>query len=173
MMIVSCDRVSEEILAPVTGEIDSTGYVAVQINNFNLKYKIIGSDLYCILSAETNGWLAVGFNPESMMRGANFIIGWVNGSTAQIRDDYGVSLTTHDADINLGGSSDITLLNYSETGQTTTLHFKLPLNSGDAKDTVLLDNGVYPVIFASGAADDFSSMHVNTGMINIDLSLGK
>lgn len=42
-----------------------------------------------ILSAPTEGWVAVAFNPTEMMQGANFIIGYVQDGQVYIRNDYG------------------------------------------------------------------------------------
>lgn len=167
--IISCSKVSEETLGPGDPIVDEQGFSVANTNGFTLKYKIDGADLHCKLSSETSGWVAVGFNPSSMMKDANFIIGYVNSNTAYIRDDFGVSNTEHDADTAIGGTSNVTLISGSESNGITLLEFKIPLNSGDSKDRPLSNNQTYPIIFAKGSADDFTSYHTGSAISTITL----
>jgi hypothetical protein len=165
----SCNRVSEEIIGPGNTGVDDQGFSVVNTNGFTLKYKVEGSDLHCKLSAATSGWVAVGFNPSAMMKDANFIIGYVSNNIANIRDDYGVSNTEHNADIAIGGTSNLTLIEGSEINGITLLDFKIPMNSGDPKDSVLNLNQSYPIIFAKGSADDYTSYHTAVAFSSITL----
>lgn len=164
----SCSKVSEETLGPGT-TIDDQGFSVVNTNGFSLKYKVDGADLHCKLSTSTSGWVAVGFNPSSMMKDANLIIGYVSNNTANIRDDFGVSNTEHSADISIGGTSNVTLISGSESNGTTLLEFKIPLNSGDPKDRALALNQSYPIIFAKGSSDDYTSLHTGVAFSSITL----
>jgi hypothetical protein len=118
--------------------------------------------LLITITAPTTGWVAVGFEPESFMNGANLIIGYFQSNTASIRDDYGTGQVTHDSDLNLGGSSDVRAISGSQSAGETTLTFKIPYNSGDQYDKALSEGQTYTFIFAYGAddADDFTSSHV-------------
>lgn len=141
--------------------------------NVTLEYRVTqdAQNLEVKLTAPTTGWIAVGFNPTSVMRNANIIIGFVGGAVSTIRDDWGVSNTSHTADVGLGGSSDVTLVTGSETDGSTMLHFTLPLDSGDQYDRPLQVGQSYPVILARGAnnADNFSGMHADAGNATITL----
>src|SRR3989338_6256693 len=62
--------------------------------------------LYGILFAEKLGWVAVGFDPQKKMEGANIIIGYVetekNGKqVVHMRDDYGTKVFGHENDEDL------------------------------------------------------------------------
>jgi hypothetical protein len=126
------------------------------------------------LTAPTTGWVAVGFDPDSIMLGANILIGYVASSTTFIRDDFGTHMTSHNADTLLGGTDDVTIDGGQEAGGETTIEFTIPMNSGDMYDTVLEPGNIYPVIMAMGVGDDFTSMHTMAVMAEIgiwDLSL--
>ncbi len=124
-----------------------------------------------IVSGQTTGWVAVGFNPTFAMRNANVIIGYVTTESVMIRDDWGTSNTSHASDISLGGSSDVELIEGTEIEGITTLHFTIPLNSGDSYDQVLQIGQSYPIILARGAngADNFSGIHAAAGTAQINL----
>lgn len=169
-LLISCNSVRDEPTNPLDDLPDAEGFYTVQNGAYMLRYKVIpGQNLECILRANTNGWLAVGFDPTSQMKDANLIIGYVSSGNAFIRDDFGVSNTSHTADTDLGGNSDVTLISATEAQGVSTLRFSIPLDSGDSKDRVLQVGSSYPVIFARGNDDDFDSMHdgIGSGTIKI------
>ncbi|MCF7793298.1 MAG: hypothetical protein K9N09_05920 [Candidatus Cloacimonetes bacterium] len=170
IIFFGCDSVSDEIIGPNGGEPDTLGFVTASAAGITLKYKVDASDLHCILSANTNGWVAVGFDPTSMMQNANLIIGYVSGGNGNIRDDWGVGNTTHSSDISLGGTSDVTLISSSEVVGNTELEFKIPLNSGDQYDVALQLEQTYSIILAQGNDDDFDSYHSAAGYSEITIS---
>jgi len=145
------------------------GFVSVTAAGITLEYKVDGSDIHCILNANTSGWIAVGFDPSSMMKDANLIIGYVAGGTGFIRDDWGVSNTGHTSDLNLGGIDNVVFISASEVGGSTELEFKIPLDSGDDFDRILEVGQTYSVILAKGDNDDFDSYHTTAGFAEIIL----
>jgi len=122
------------------------------------------STLRLKLTAQTTGWVAVGIEPTQGMNESNLIIGYVSGGSASIRDDFGTGMFTHASDVSLGGSDDIEVISGSEADGETIIEFRIPLDSGDQYDKVLVDGETYDVIFAFGAdgADDYTSSHVWT-----------
>ena len=94
----------------------------------SLQWKLDGEEIDVILSAETKGWVAVGFNPTQMMQGANIIIGYVEDGEVKLRDDYGSWLTSHSSDESNGGGAHVTLVEGEEKKGRTTLRFILPLD---------------------------------------------
>lgn len=145
----------------------------VSAADITLEYRILagGETLECKLIGETSGWVAVGFNPSSVMRDANIIIGYVSGDNTMIRDDWGTTNTSHVADTSLGGSSDVTLIEGMEAVGVTTLHFTLPLSTSDQYDRPLMAGQSYPIILARGAnnADNFTGMHADADFAQISL----
>ena len=144
----------------------------ITVDGFTLRWAtIVGNNLAVELSAPTTGWVSVGFDPTQQMLNANIIIGYVDGTTTVLRDDFGWQNTSHKADTVLGGTTDVTVDGGSETSGTTQIEFTIPLDSGDSYDRPLMIGSTYPVIFARGAngEDNFSSPHVFTSSSTIDL----
>jgi plastocyanin len=113
------------------------------------------------VSAPTTGWVAIGFNRQPLMQGANFIIGYVLADTAHIQDNFGTSGWVHEPDTSLGGVDNIADKAGTEVSGTTELRLTIPLDSGDPYDFRLVADSVYSLLLAYGAngADDFTSMH--------------
>lgn len=139
--------------------------------SFEYRVNAEATHLEGILNGETTGWIAVGFNPTSVMRNANIIIGYVSGGTGFVRDDWGTSNTSHAADTSMGGTSDVLLISSSELDGITSLHFNIPLDSGDQYDGALQIGSSYPIILARGAnnADNYTGMHAAAGYAEIHL----
>jgi hypothetical protein len=143
------------------GGTDEEGFKQASAGGVTLNWKVEGSNLRVKVSASTTGWVAVGFDPTNRMQNANIIIGYVVGSDAFIRDDYGSAPTAHQADTNGGGTDDVTAKGGSEVGGVTEITFTIPLDSGDARDRALTEGNTYTVIFGRGpdGADNFSVQH--------------
>ena len=145
----------------------------VNAANITFEYRVTqdSQELEGRLTAQTTGWVAVGFNPTSVMRNANIIIGYVSGGTPQIRDDWGNSNTSHVSDLSLGGSSNVTLISGTEAAGSTIMQFSIPLNSTDQYDRALAIGQSYPIILARGAngADNYTGMHAGADVAQISL----
>jgi len=166
-----CNTVSEEVIG--AGSIDppdTTGFYSTSAAGVTLKYKVDNTDLHCIISSSSTGWVAVGFNPGSMMQNANYIIGYAQGNNAFIRDEWGTGTTTHEPDIDLGGTDNVALISGSEIAGETRIEFKIPLDSGDQYDQHLAINETYPIILARGGSDDFTSYHTEADYSTITLT---
>jgi len=129
------------------------------------------STLHVRITAPTSGWVAVGFDPILIMQDANLIIGYVGTGSTEIRDDWGTGRTSHDADIALGGTDDVTLVAGSENDTHTEIEFTIPMDSGDAYDKSLVEGTTYAVIIAYGPdqADDFTTQHEYASIISIEI----
>lgn len=142
------------------------------VDGFTLRWATLeGGNLGVELTGPTTGWVAVGFDPDQMMQGANLIIGYVESGTPSLRDDWGVATTSHASDVSLGGSDDVTVDGGSESGGETTIEFTIPLDSGDDYDKPLSPGSTYPVILARGpdGADDFTTYHAFVTSAEIEI----
>ena len=132
-----------------------------------------GDRLDVKLSAETTGWVAVGFNPTDAMKGANYILGFVKDGKVTLSDDFGDSPTGHKPDDKLGGSEDVTLVGGSEENGATTIEFSIPLASADANDGKLDANGETVVLLAYGPdRDSFKVKHKFRTAMRVNLATG-
>ncbi|MBT3755928.1 MAG: DOMON domain-containing protein [Candidatus Cloacimonetes bacterium] len=145
-------------------------YEMVTVEGIELQWRTDDEYLYVNVSAPTTGWVAVGFDPTNQMADANIIIGYVDdGGDLFIRDDFGTSPTSHASDESLGGVNNITQEYGMEENDMTKLHFRIPLNSGDMYDKVLVPGNSYNIILAYGSADNFTGFHTLATGTNIEL----
>jgi hypothetical protein len=129
------------------------------------------STLHVRMTAPTTGWVAAGFDPQTVMLEANLIIGYVSGSDTELRDDWGTGQHSHAADTALGGTDNVTLVDGSESSGQTVIEFTIPMDSGDAYDKALVEGTTYNVILAYGAngADDFTSAHAFAVTVSLEI----
>ncbi|MBW6516798.1 MAG: hypothetical protein K0B81_09355 [Candidatus Cloacimonetes bacterium] len=170
LLILCCNTIRDERFIASDDPPDDEGFYLAQSGSFVLRYKVDDTqNLECIFSANSTGWISVGFNPTNRMKDANIIIGYVEEGIGFIRDDFGTGEVSHEADTLLGGTNDVTLIAASEQGGRTTFHFRIPLDSGDPYDRVLVPGSSYPVIFARGNDNDFDSYHTGLGQAIITI----
>ena len=136
-------------------------------------WKVDGDKLAVKLTAETEGWVGIGFNPSKEMKDANFILGYVKDGETKLIDEFGDSETSHAPDDKLGGSSDVTLVGGSESGGSTTIEFTLPLKSADKNDTAINASGDNIVLLAyGGGRDSFKTKHNYRNALKVNLATG-
>lgn len=134
-------------------------------SGFTFEWRIVDDEIEATISAPTTGWVAIGFNPTNRMRGATFIIGYVQDGTVHIRHDWGHAPTGHREVTSVGGTSRVTSLGGSEQDGTTELSFRLPLDPGDRFFSPLKAGDDNRVIWAFGrnGANNYTSHHVERG----------
>jgi len=125
--------------------------------------------LYVALVAPGTGWVGIGFDPDSRMQGANYILGAVSGGVLSITDEFGVSGVTHRTD----AVAHIVQAAGQEAGGVTTIEFAIPLASGDAEDKPLAPGQVVTALLAMNATQDsFSARHTARSAITMTLDGG-
>lgn len=145
----------------------------VQDKKIAFAWNVEGDKLAVKLSAETEGWVGIGFNPVSGMKGANFILGYVKNGKVELDDDFGTDENSHKSDTKLDGTSDVTLVGGTEADGMTTIEFTIPLASADANDTKIDVNGDTTVLLAYGVGrDSFLSKHKYRSALKVNLSTG-
>lgn len=169
LLVVSNDNGSDSATTIIT--VGDQGFERTDTLGMTLQWKVNETNVEIKLSAPTRGWVAVGFDPSSMMKDANFIIGYVQGQDAFISDHFGNGSFSHASDSELGGSDDLVDKHGTESAGSTQISFIMPLNSGDSYDRVLEPGQTYKVILAYGpdGADDFTTKHAAKIAVNITL----
>lgn len=163
--------------ADVVPTIATDGYIApaeyahmTAAGEFEIHWQNDRTTIRVGLVSPGTGYVAIGFDPEQMMQGANYIMGAVRHDGAVIRDDYGNSQFGHAADVTLGGTQDIIAYGGREERGHTTFEFVMPLSTGDAMDKELVPGFTYRVIIAYHMTDDsFSRKHSRRGSGEIRL----
>jgi hypothetical protein len=165
-MVFSCNKKSTEPVVNPGGDGTATGTTET-VAGVTFKWKINGGNLDCEVSAQTAGWVAVGFNSTASMSGADFIVGYVTGASAvTVRDEHGTG-HTHALDAVqhiLSGATG------TESGGVTTIKFSIPLNSGDADDFALTKGASVVVLFAYGTTDNPTLQHASFGTKQVVLN---
>jgi hypothetical protein len=158
----------EPVVQPPAGS-GAAGVLTVE--DVDLGWEIGDGSIAVTVTAPTDGWVAVGFEPTMAMKDADIIIGYVSGGEVFISDDWGDGPTSHKPDIDLGGTNDVTDISGSESEGSTTLAFTIPLDSGDAHDRVLTPGTTVKVLLAYGreGADDFAGFHAWAETVEINL----
>jgi len=123
-------------------------------------YKIKDNMIFFKLVARTKGWVAIGFNPKLIMKGANIIIGYVKKNKTYIFDHYGTGIISHKIDTSIGGKNDVTNISGYEKNELTELKFSIPLNSKDKYDTEIKLNKKTVVLLAFGRSDNMKKRHI-------------
>ena len=148
---------------------NASGYQEISVSGIRLQWKVVNDSLEVILSAPTAGWVAVGFDPTSIMKDANFVIGYVSSGVVTIRDDYGDSVTSHRADTSDGGTDDVSDASGTESGGTTELSFTIPLDSGDSHDRPLTPGQTHKVLLAYSNTEDLTQKHTVRAKVSVIL----
>ena len=169
LALASCGGGGEKEAAEV--ETLDSGFKQVETMDMAFQWKVDGDTLEVILESPESGWVAAGFDPDSIMKGANFIIGYVQNGEPQVKDHWGNSPIKHSDDEELGGSNDVTVIEGSEDENGTMLHFSIPLDSGDEYDKPLTAGETYKVLLAYSPSDDFVTQHSEDSRGSVEIEL--
>jgi len=136
-------------------------------------WKVDGDTLAVKLSAQTKGWVGIGFNASKKMKDANFVLGYVKNGEAKIIDEFGAGTTKHSSDEKLGGTFDAVLVGGSEEGGVTTIEFTMPVKSADKYDSTIDTSGDIVVLLAYGPdRDSFKTRHKYRTHLKVNLTSG-
>lgn len=118
------------------------------------------------------GFVAIGFDPERQMEGANYIIASVHEGELTIRDDYGHESLAHMEDTLRGGENNIIAAAGNQWPDQTVIEFIIPLDSGDSMDKQLLPGHQYTILVSYHSMfDSFSDRHTRRGSGQMQLDL--
>ena len=163
--VFSCASESAETVT------NDDGFKQIESIDMLFKWRVQGDTLEMKVTAPGTGWIAVGFDAETIMKGADYIIGYVADGEGVIQDNYGHTEFGHKLDIELGGTDNVTLITVSESAEAgTMMHFSIPLDSGDQYDKKLVPGQKHRGQLAYHQLnDDFVSRHSNRIEIEVEL----
>jgi len=166
LILAGCQKTPAPTMQSV---VNAKGYREASLIGMKLQWKFDGQDLEIVLTAPTTGWVAIGFDPSTMMKDANFILAYVKDGQVSAIDQYGSQLTNHSPDTTLGGTDDVTAVSGSDDGNTTEVTLRIPANSGDKYDHALAPGEEHTVLLAYGPKDDFETQHTARGKLKLIL----
>lgn len=135
--------------------VQNDGWKMVERNGMIFEWMIEGANLRGKMLAPTTGWVAIGLNTHSSLKGTNLIIGAVEQEFYRIDDRYIVAPGNHKSMIQMGVEDQIILKNGREWQGTTTIEFTIPLQSKDKYHFQLNEGSEYHLLMAFSAEDDF------------------
>ncbi len=143
-----------------------TDVVGVEVN-----WSVDRSALRVGLVSPGTGWVAIGFDPQSMMDKANLLLGAVVNGAVVARDDVGTGPFSHAPDTSVGGQDSLLAAAGREADGQTTFEFAIPLDSGDSADRPLsLGQTIKIIVAYQATSDDFSERHSRRGAGEITLT---
>lgn len=146
----------------------------IELKKMTFAWKIQGEKLHVKLTAQTKGWVGIGFNPSIKMQDASYVIGYVKNGSVVLTDAFGIRPKEHIDDTAARGTNDITEISGSEKGGTTTIEFAIPMNSGDSTDSKLSGDDYTNVLLAFGKGqDNFTERHRFRTRLMVNLGNGK
>jgi len=172
ILVVSDGETADTLMKEAYIVVENVEYREITEAGITMRWKTDTDNLYVIMSAQTTGWVSVGFDPSANNhKDSDIIIGYVAEGIPYAQDNYGTGAFVHEADTLLGGTNDVTNITGSEESGVTQISFTIPLDSGDPYDRKLVPGETYKVILAHGfdGADDFTSKHLRTAIVTITL----
>ncbi len=131
--------------------------------SYQIHWKSDGEFIYVAITAQTSGWVAVGFNPTTRMKNADIVLGFVADGQVTVLDMFSpFDFGPHPPDTEQGGTFDILEFGGREENGRTTIEFKRALDTGDELDNVLTQ-GAIKIIWSYGSTDDIDQRHAVRG----------
>lgn len=158
----------------VDGTVSSGEYskqTAFDNGNYRLLWEFEGNRVFMAIVAKTPGWVAIGFNPSTVMANADMVFGIVgNQGNAQTSDEWSSGIFgPHAPDVNQGGKSDILSFAGTRTGDTVVFEFSRLLDTGDKFDKAIPISGRFKIIWAYGPSLQLSAKHTKAGSATIQM----
>ena len=137
-------------------------------------WTVDGDKIHVKLSAPTEGWVAIGFDPEDAMKGGDIAIGAVKKGKVRIEDHFGDRKRGHSPDDKLGGGNNILDPQGMEENGVTTISFTRALAAGDKYDKSIETGKLYRIMVAYGSGrDSFRAGHRYRGVYDVNFTTGE
>jgi len=133
--------------------------------NYRLYWEFQDDKVFMAIVAKTPGWVAIGFEPSTVMANSDMIFGLVGEpGNVQAVDAWSSGMFgPHPPDVNQGGASSILSFAGTRTGDMVVFEFSRLLNTGDKFDKVIPVSGNFKVIWAYGPNLQFTAKHSKAG----------
>ncbi|MDD9305230.1 MAG: DOMON domain-containing protein [Desulfobacter sp.] len=146
----------------------------LKADDMTVFWRIDQDRIHVKLSAKTQGWVAIGFDPEKAMQGANIIIGAVKKGKVRIEDHYGDRKRGHSSDEKLGGENHVLNPEGQEEDGVTTISFSLLLEAQDKWDKSIDPDKVSRIMIAYGfGRDSFRAGHAWREVYEVNYNTGE
>jgi hypothetical protein len=145
----------------------------VDAGEVTVAWTLEGDQIHMELSAETEGWVSIGIDPEDAMGGADITIGAVKNDKVRIEDHFADRKRGHSSDEKLGGENHVMNPAGIEKNGVTTISFTRSVAAAEAWDKPINTSGKTRVMVAYGSRDSLGLSHQYRAMYDIDFSTGE
>ena len=128
----------------------------LEIGGMELHYQLMDDSVEISLSGPTNGWVGIGFNDENNIVGSDLILFRIIKGKVEVKDMFVKGFGDPRMDTQLGGKNSVTVLSGKETSSTTSVNFRLALDSKDRNDFRHQIGKGFWLIMAYSTHDDFA-----------------
>ena len=138
--------------------------------NYEIAWTSDDEYIYVFIRAKTQGFVALGIQPDTTMQQADIIFGAVENGKAKVIDEFSAhAFGPHVPDTDFeGGVNNITEFAGIESGGYTIIEFRRKLDTGDVFDHPVT-SGINKIIWAYGASDDPNVKHISRGYGELEL----
>ncbi len=141
----------------------------IKKNGMEVTWAIKEDKITFTMNAPTDGWIAIGFNDSENMTGAYLLMGNVINNQPHLVEHYTKSPGNYSPLTNYGVMSRVVDLSGSETVNSTTLEFSLPIHSSDSYSRDLTKGKSYTMTMAFSREDDFQHHSMMRTSVQIKL----
>ncbi|MEN6363977.1 MAG: DOMON domain-containing protein, partial [Rectinema sp.] len=144
-------------------------------NSFRFLWKVEGDRIFFAIDAVSPGWVAVGFDPGTIMSKADMVFGIVsaNGDVKAVDAWSAGMFGPPRPDVDLGGKANVLTYAGKRNGDKVVFEFSRLLAAGDKFDKTLPATGKVKLICAIGPNLDSTVKHRKTGKGTMDLGGAK
>jgi hypothetical protein len=140
--------------------------------NFTIYWRNDAQYLYMALRGQTDGWVAVGFEPSDWMRDADMIVGYATSNNTTVEDQYCTgNYGPHFRDEDLGGTNDILEHGGKDESGFTVVEFKRKMNTTDKFDKAFVPGQNVSIIWAMADSKSLAVQHniaAGKGVLTLD-----
>lgn len=152
---------------------DITYQHKIAVGQMTFEWSLEANLIHVKLSAKTSGWVGIGFNPAHAMKGANFILGYVQDGNVKMKNQFGDTDFHHTDYDKSGGEKDITNVSGKESNGVTEIAFTLPLKSENNPNNVIKPDQETAILLAYGPdMKSFLIKHKYKTEVKVNLSTG-
>ena len=151
----------------VISDEEYSGYL--KADDFEIYWANDIEHIFIAMAAPAEGFIAIGIQPNKMMKDADIILGYVDDISVNIYDMYSTgNFGPHPPDVELGGNDDILDFAGSQNNGFTIIEFQRLLSTGDNYDNDIV-MGPNKIIWAYGRSDSPDGSHSKRGYGEIEI----
>ena len=141
----------------------------IEKNGMKITWTYEGERIHFTISAPTQGWVTIGFNQSTHIKGAYLLMGRVVDNVAEVVEHYTLQPGKYVPIETLGAMPSVDHAKGNQTGKRTEISFSLPIIPGSQYQKSLKAGNEYIMIMAYSQEDDFQHHSIMRTSVEIEL----